>query len=345
MDDETRRNALETIERSARFQSKLINDLVDSARVASGKLRLEFHPVNLYEIITNSYQGQKPSADTKNLIYDFSSTDKNIPVFGDAARLQQVFGNLISNSIKFTPEGGKVSINVIREENFVTVAVTDTGHGINPKALPNIFDQFSQGDVDQAKPNAGLGLGLSIVKILVTKHGGSVRAESKGEGKGSKFTVTLPLSELESNLPVETLIDEAVNLRALEGLKILIVEDDDDSREVLNIFLEQDGAIVISAESAKSAYNAITNAGSDLPDIIISDLAMPDEDGYSFISRVRQLPSKKGGSIPAMALSAFSTNESREKAADSGFDLYTTKPFEPDLLISDIVDLVGKDRQ
>ncbi|MBC7901234.1 MAG: response regulator [Saprospiraceae bacterium] len=341
--EDTRRNALETIERSARFQTKLINDLVDSARVASGKLRMEYHPTNLYEIIKNSYQAQKPSAESRNLEFEFTSAEKNIAVFGDAGRLQQVFGNLISNAIKFSPEGGKVSVDVETSAETVIVTVTDTGHGINPKALPTIFNQFSQGDVDQAKPNAGLGLGLSIVKILVTKHGGTVQAESEGDGKGSKFTVMLPISTAETKLPPKPVqIVETVNPRSLEGVKILIVEDDMDSREVLHLFLEQGGAIVASADSARAAFTAITGKNSELPDIIISDLAMPDEDGYSFIERVRQLDPEEGGAIPAMALSAFATVESRQKAFDSGFDQYCTKPFEPDLLIRDIAELVQK---
>ncbi|MEJ7847019.1 MAG: ATP-binding protein [Pyrinomonadaceae bacterium] len=341
VDEETRRNALETIERSARFQTKLINDLVDSARVASGKLRLENRPANLFEIIKNSFQAQKPSAETRNLEFELTSKEKNIPIFGDAGRLQQVFGNLISNAIKFTPEGGKVSIDIQTAESTAIVTVTDTGHGINPAALPTIFNQFSQGDVDQAKANAGLGLGLSIVKILVTKHGGFVQAESEGVGKGSKFTVRLPISAGgQLSVPDATKIVETPDPRALEGIKILIVEDDQDSREVLHLFLHQGGATVTSAESARSAFAALTSDSAELPDVIISDLAMPDEDGYSFINRVRRLPAEKGGAIPAMALSAFATSESRQKAAEAGFDQYSTKPFEPDLLISDIAAMV-----
>lgn len=346
VDEETRRNALETIERSARFQTKLINDLVDSARVASGKLRLENRPANLYEIIRNSFQAQKPSAESRNLKFELTANEKDIPIFGDAGRLQQVFGNLISNAIKFTPEDGKVSIDVQTAENTAIVTVTDTGHGINPKALPTIFNQFSQGDVDQAKANAGLGLGLSIVKILVTKHGGIVEAESEGVDKGSKFTVRLPISEGgQLSVPDATTIFETPNPRALDGVRILIVEDDQDSREVLHLFLHQGGAVVTSTESARAAFAALTRDTAELPDIIISDIAMPDEDGYSLIRRIRQLPEEKGGTIPAMALSAFATSESRQKAAESGFDQYSTKPFEPEILISDIAAMVKPIKQ
>ncbi len=344
VDDETQKNALETIERSARFQTKLINDLVDSARVASGKLRLEYRPTNLYEIVRNSFQAQKPSAETRSIQFELRSDSESIPLFGDSNRLQQVFTNLISNAIKFTPEGGNVTIEIKTGPDSVAIQVTDSGHGIDPGALPNIFRQFSQGDVDQAKINAGLGLGLSIVKILVAKHGGFVQAESDGMGKGSRFTVTLPLREGERAVSGELPSIETANRKLLRGLKILIVEDDVDSREVLHLFIQQNGAEVTSFESVKTAIAALTDPDATLPDIIISDLGMPDEDGYSLIRRIRDFPLESGGMIPAMALSAFTSEESKQKAFEAGFDKYCTKPFEPDLLIGDIVELLEKPR-
>ncbi len=342
VDVETRKMALETIERSARFQTKLINDLVDSARVSSGKLRLEYLPTNLFEIVRNSYQAQKPTADTRNITFELHCENERVPVFGDPGRLQQVFSNLISNAIKFTPDDGKVAVEIRTGTESAVVTIADSGQGIDSAALPNIFRQFSQGDISQAKNNAGLGLGLSIVQILVTKHGGFVQAESEGVGKGSKFTVTLPLSEdkkLVSNGPEEI---EGENRTRLEGVKILIVEDDRDSREVLHLFFEQSGALVTSVESAKAAIDFMKNPDGSLPDVIISDLAMPDEDGYSLIGRIREMPAEAGGQIPALALSAFTSAESKQKAFNAGFDKYSTKPFEPDLLINDIEELVGK---
>ena len=344
VDDETQKNALETIERSARFQTKLINDLVDSARVASGKLRLEYRPTNLYEIVRNSFQAQKPSAETRSIQFELRSDSESIPLFGDSNRLQQVFTNLISNAIKFTPEGGNVKIEIKTGPDSVAIQVTDSGHGIDPGALPNIFRQFSQGDVDQAKINAGLGLGLSIVKILVAKHGGFVQAESEGMGKGSKFTVTLPLREGERAVSGELPSIDIANRKLLQGVKILIVEDDIDSREVLHLFIQQNGADVTSFESVKTAIAALTKPDATLPDIIISDLGMPDEDGYSLVRRIRDFPPESGGMIPAMALSAFTSAESKQKAFEAGFDKYCTKPFEPDLLIKDIVELLEKPR-
>ncbi len=343
VDDDTRKNALETIERSARLQTKLINDLVDSARVASGKLRLEFHPTNICEIVRVAYQAQKPAADAHSIEFSIASDCDNLVVFGDAGRLQQVLTNLISNAIKFTPDHGKVSIDIRTTPEKVSIHVKDTGQGISAEALPNIFRQFSQGEVGRTRSNSGLGLGLSIVKILVAKHRGTVQALSEGLGKGSEFVVTLPLSDSKPMLdPVETKV-ETTSRPPLFDKRILVVEDDADSREVLQMFLEQSGARVSSAQSAKVAVSML-NLYSDpagLPDLIISDLAMPDEDGYSLITRIRQMSPDQGGTIPAIALSAFTTVESKQKAFESGFQIYSTKPFEPDSLIADILRLVS----
>lgn len=342
VDDATRQNALETIERSARLQTKLINDLVDSARVASGKLRLEFHPTNLCEIVRVAYQAQKPTAEAHDLDFTVTTDCDEVIVFGDAGRLQQVLINLISNAIKFTPDGGKIAIDIKTTSETVTVSVKDSGQGINPEALPNIFQQFSQGEVGRSRANTGLGLGLSIVKILVAKHGGVVHALSEGLGKGSEFVITLPLSESppQSGALEQRVLDEG--RRPLVGKRILIVEDDPDSREVLQLFLEQSGASVVSAETASKATEILSRQSPDLPDVIISDLAMPEEDGYAMIARIRQLPASEGGAIPAIALSAFTTLESKQKAFDSGFELYLTKPFEPEKLVADILQLTAQ---
>jgi PAS domain S-box-containing protein len=345
VDDATRKNALETIERSARLQTKLINDLVDSARVASGKLRLEFHPTNLCEVVRVAYQAQKPTADAHNLDFTFASDCDEVIVFGDAGRLQQVLTNLISNAIKFTPDGGKVAIDIKTTSETVTVSVKDTGQGITPEALPNVFQQFSQGEIGRTRANTGLGLGLSIVKILVAKHGGVVHAVSDGLGKGSEFVVTLPLSSDSLPPPQAELVEQHQTVpgrRPLAGKRILVVEDDADSREVLQLFLEQSGARVMSAESASIATQILAHQQRELPDVIISDLAMPEEDGYSMITRIRQMPTSEGGAIPAIALSAFTTIESKQKAFECGFQLYSTKPFEPEKLVSDILQITAR---
>lgn len=338
LDATTQRNALETIERSARFQTKLINDLVDSARVASGKLRLEYRPTNLYDIVRNSWQALMPIAEGKNVDLTFTSDSESIPLFGDASRLQQVFGNLISNAIKFTPEGGHISVEVFTSDDQARVQVTDSGHGIDPVALPHIFKQFSQGgDAEQTKANMGLGLGLSIVKILITRHGGVVHAESEGMGKGSRFTVTLPLTETAILAEPEPVL-QPVKHQPLEGNSIFIVEDDPDSREVLELFLAQNGADVKSFDSVRGALADFGSNGT--PNIIISDLGMPDEDGYSLISKIRAFAPESGGRVPAIALSAFTSEESKQKALELGFNRYRTKPFEHDLLIRDLLELL-----
>lgn len=337
VDEETRRSALETIEKSARSQTKLINDLVDSARVASGKISLEYRPTNLYEIVKVSYISQKPAADLRNIELEFNSDSDEVTVFGDANRLQQVFVNLISNSVKFTNEGGKVVINLTTGPDFAEIVVADNGRGISPDSLPNIFRQFSQVQPTHDISKGGLGLGLSIVKILVGKHGGTVTAESAGVGQGSTFVVRLPRRIGEIATDGATSLAGTDNSAALKGLRILVVEDDNDSREVLQLFLEQTGAIVESVPSAKDAIAIFQRPANSLPDVMISDLAMPEEDGYSLIGKIRKLPPERGGRIPAIALSAFATNESKQRAIECGFDYYSSKPFEPDLLTSDIV--------
>jgi len=343
VDDKTRRNALETIERSARFQTKLINDLVDSARVASGKLRLEYHLTNLNEIVRVSFEAQRPAAEAHHIDLEFSPETVSVPIFGDAGRLQQVFTNLLSNAIKFTPEGGKVSVTVKGGDETASVSVRDSGQGIAPDVLPLIFRQFSQGESNRGKNNAGLGLGLSIVNILVAKHGGTVRAESEGPGEGSEFIVTLPISNRTAHTVPEKAVSNAgeTGERPLHNIKVLIVEDDPDSREVLQLCLEQNGAAVLSANSAASALELLEGSIPVPPDVIISDLAMPQEDGYALMSRIRRLPADAGGDVPSIALSAFANAESRTKAFESGFQKYSTKPFDPDGLIVDILELVG----
>lgn len=338
VDDERRRNALEIVERSARAQKKLLDDLVDIGRVESGRLRLEYRPTNLYDIVRNTWQAHLALAQEKKIRLEFTSDSENIPLFGDPSRLLQVFGNLLSNAVKFTPEGGEVSIKIETGSDSVSVRVADTGYGIDPAILPSIFDQFAQG-MTMGKTNVGLGLGLSIVKILVGKHRGAVRAESEGVGKGSTFTVTLPLAEtriVEQNVRQF----DADNRKPLADRSILIVEDDPDSREVLELFLTQNGADVRSFDSVRAALASYGQDG--LPNIVISDLGMPDEDGYSLIQQIRSLPPEKGGQIPAVALSAFTSDESRRKAIESGFSRYCTKPFEHDQLIKDLLELIGQ---
>ncbi len=343
LDAKTSHDALEKIVQSAENQTKLINDLVDSARVASGKLRLEYRLVDISDLVRREFEAHQPAAESNSVEYTFSSDLESLTILADPARLSQVFGNLISNALKFTPSGGKISVSLTTGAEAVTIDVADTGAGIAADALPNVFRQFSQVENGNFGGNSGLGLGLSIVKILVERHGGHVRAESHGIGKGAKFSVTLPINTdevvfIDSNPRIDMRTS-----RPLEGLKILIVEDNVDSREVLQMFLEKSGAKVIPAESAKAAFKILTGSIGRRPNLLISDLAMPDEDGYSLITRIRQLSPEEGGTIPAVALSAFANEESRRKAFDSGFQRYATKPFDHDTLITDIFKAIAKE--
>ena len=341
VNDETRRSALQTIERSALSQAKLIGDLVDSSRIASGKLRLEMRPMNLFDAVNTVFNSQKPTAEAKkvNLTFDYDS--ENPTVFGDLVRLQQVFTNLLTNALKFTPEGGNVQLKLASTDGKIVISVKDDGQGISPETLPHIFRQFSQGEQTIARDQAGLGLGLSIVKTLVEKHEGTVTAQSEGAGKGATFTVTLPLIKPVSAHTFVESESHDFEKSPLSKVNILCVEDDLDSREVLQLFLEQCGASVTSVESASEAVSVLNKNG-QVFDVIISDLAMPNEDGYSLISQIRKFSTDKGGKIPALALSAFTTRENKERAFAAGFQKYHTKPFEPDLLVTDILALVKK---
>jgi PAS domain S-box-containing protein len=341
VNDETRRNALQTIERSAMSQAKLIGDLVDSSRIASGKLRLEMRPMNLFDAVNTVYNSQKPTAEAKKIKLKFDFNTESATVFGDLVRLQQVFTNLLTNALKFTNENGNINLTLTSKDGKVLISVKDDGQGISADTLPHIFRQFSQGDQTISRDQAGLGLGLSIVKTLVEKHEGTVTAHSEGVGKGTTFTVILPLIKPAKQVSFEEVASPSLEDSPLSKVKILCVEDDLDSREVLQLFLEQCGASVVSVESASEAVSVLNKNGQGF-DVIISDLAMPNEDGYSLISQIRQFSSEKGGKIPALALSAFTTRENKEKAFVSGFQKYHTKPFEPDLLVNDILDLVKK---
>ncbi|HEY0461172.1 MAG TPA: ATP-binding protein [Pyrinomonadaceae bacterium] len=341
VNEQMRRSALETIERSAMSQAKLIGDLVDSSRIASGKLRLEMRPMNLYDAVNTVFNSQKPTAESKNINLTFNFNTENAMIFGDLVRIQQVFTNLLTNALKFTPENGNIQLNLDAEDGRVVISVKDDGQGISAATLPHIFRQFSQGSQTITREQAGLGLGLSIVKTLVEKHQGAVSAYSEGIGHGSTFTVILPLFKQAQGVADEIREAPGFEEMPLAEVKILCVEDDLDSREVLQLFLEQNGATVESVESAAEALNVLKKSARRF-NVIISDLAMPNEDGYSLISKIRRFSSDNGGKIPAMALSAFTTKENKAKAFASGFQKYHTKPFEPDLLITDILDLVKK---
>lgn len=339
VDENTQKNALETIERSAKTQAKLIEDLVDSARVTSGKLRLDLAPVNLYDVVNSTFQSHLPTAQSRQIELSFDYDTNRAEVYGDPTRLQQVFTNLLTNALKFTPNGGKIFLGMETFGEQAKVSIRDTGQGISPDFLPKIFRQFSQADEGNLRDRSGLGLGLAIVKTLIEKQGGSVVAESAGIGNGSVFIVTLPLLAFQASLSSNSIPISEKDDRLLKGVKILVVEDDQDSREVLKLFLEQSGAEVNSAESAIEAYKLLTDGDNFVPNLIISDIGMPIEDGYTFMKKIRQSTDEEIQKIPAVALSAFASADSRQKALEAGFQKYHTKPFEPDLLIEEVINL------
>lgn len=335
VDEETRHKALETIENSAKLQAKLISDLVDSAKVISGKLDFTLRALDLSKLINSVYQSQKPLADEKNLSLILGNI-ANVEVLGDEVRLQQAITNLVSNAIKFTPPDGVILIQLNEKTDQVVLNITDSGSGIPPEDLPFIFKQYFQSK--SSKNKTGLGLGLSIVQAIIYKHGGQITANNHNNGIGCTFSVTLPVYQSkkseESSQPSTKIEESGV---PLTDVKILIVEDNADSREVLDFYLTQLGAKIHSAASAKEGLSYLNSVAS-LPDVIISDISMPEEDGYSFIKKVRNLPGKK--SIPAIALTAFASSNDEKKVLAAGFQKYHTKPFQPELLISDILSIV-----
>ncbi len=345
VDEETQHKAIETIARSARSQAKLIEDLVDSARVTSGKMKLELHNVNLFEVVKQAISSHHPNAQEKGIDLKFTYNSENVEIYGDLVRLQQIFINLLTNSIKFTEENDEITVDLFADDDQVFVSVKDTGQGISEKDLPNIFNPFAQGDNKTTREKSGLGLGLSIARILTEKQQGSISVESEGIGKGATFTVTFPIYFSETNEQHISNENKSIfgnNDGILQNINILVVEDDEDSRNVLELFLEQIGASVISAESVQTALEALNNFENNF-DVIVSDLAMPIEDGYSLLKKVRNSTDFNG--IPAIALSAFTANDNKLKAFEVGFQKYHTKPFEPDILAEEIFEVVKNKRQ
>jgi CheY-like chemotaxis protein/two-component sensor histidine kinase len=344
--DEARDRALEIIHRNAQAQNQLISDLLDVSRIISGKLRLDLRTVELSPIIEAAAEATRPAAEAKGVGLTTSLDPHAGPLNGDADRLQQVVWNLLTNAIKFTPEGGRIEVRSGIAGSRVEVTVRDTGIGIAPEFLPHIFDRFRQADPGTNRIHGGMGLGLSIVRQLVELHGGAIRAESEGEGKGATFTVSLPFVKAEQEARLSERRPPAAPARleiecppALQGLRVLVVDDEADTRDMLRAVLEHCHAEVITAGSASEALAAITQAR---PDVLISDVGMPEEDGYALIASVRALPAERGGRIPAAALTAYVRAEDRVKVLRSGFQLHVPKPVEPAELVTVVAHLVGR---
>jgi CheY-like chemotaxis protein/nitrogen-specific signal transduction histidine kinase len=325
--------ALETIERNAHIQEQLIADILDVSRIVTGKLRLELRPIELAPVIEAALDAVRPAAAAKGIHLEAES-DYQGTVLGDPDRLQQVIWNLVSNAIKFTPAGGRVGVSLCRMGPSAVIRVSDTGEGIAPELLPFIFDRFTQGDVSVTRPHGGLGLGLSIVRHIVESHGGKVQAQSEGHGRGAVFAVHLPVRALQP-----ATVRGGTHIQPLGGLKVLVVDDDPDARESVSLALAQCGARTAAAGSAREAFLML---GDFKPDVLVSDIDMPDEDGCSFIRRVRSLNQPCLADVPAVALTGYAKPEDQRRALVAGFQKFVAKPVHVDELASVVKTLADR---
>lgn len=352
LDEEARSRALGTIERSAVAQGQIIEDILDVSRIITGKLRLDVSPVEIAKVIEEAIESVRPTAEAKGVrLQAVLDTQTNL-VLGDAHRLQQIMWNLLSNAIKFTPKGGRVQVTLARINSHIQILVSDTGQGISQDFLPYVFERFLQADSSTKRAYGGLGLGLAIVRHLTDLHGGNVSAYSAGEGQGATFTVSLPLSilregggsfdeQLEPRLHravAENLPTTTLELQ-LTGVRVLVVDDEADACELLQTILNQYGAKVRVAGSMREALEVFRQWR---PDVLVSDIGMPGEDGYELIRQIRALPSSEGGGVPAAALTAYARSEDRLKALISGFQMHIAKPVEPAELVTVVASLAGK---
>lgn len=363
--------AIETIERNARSQARLIDDLLDVSRIITGNLRLDIRPINLVSVVNAAKDGLLPTAEAKRITLQTEFAGESCLVQGDPNRLRQVIWNLVLNAIKFTPRGGSVTISVECLQPYVRLKVSDTGEGIPSEFLPYVFDRFRQAEGSLTRKQGGLGLGLAVVRHLVELHGGNVKAESPGKDLGSTFTVDIPLAEdrrdparaLERRREIERrrTVASAISGADISGIRVLLVEDDDDTRALLALTLERREAEVTSATSSSEALRVLETSskssgqGSDdigrstmsdrisRPiDVIVGDIGMADEDGYEFMRKVRALPPEQGGLVPAIALTGYATRKDRELALAAGYQIHLAKPVEPEELMTAIASLAGR---
>ena len=325
--------ALATIERNAKLQAKLIDDLLDIAKVLRGKLSIDTAPVNLTFIIESAIDTVRAAAVAKSILIH-PVLPKIGLVSGDVARLQQVVWNLLSNAIKFTPNYGQVDIRLEQIDNQAQITVSDAGKGINPDFLPYIFESFRQEDASTTRKYGGLGLGLTIVRQLVEAHGGTIVADSPGKGLGATFTVQLPLLNVEpENNQTGSLPQQIFDLT---GIRVLAVDDELDTRELFTALLTQYGAEVLTVASAAEV---LTSLKSFQPDVLVSDIGMPEVDGYTLIQQIRALPPEQGGQLPTIAVTAYATEDDRQRAIASGYQQHLIKPLEPEQLAQSVVAL------
>jgi signal transduction histidine kinase/ActR/RegA family two-component response regulator len=350
LDQSTTAHALEVFERNARSQAQLIEDLLDVSRIISGKLRLDVQPVDLSFVVQAALDVVRPAAEAKKISLEVSLDPKAGPVLGDPGRLQQVVWNLLSNAVKFTPREGRIQTRLSRINSHAEITVSDTGQGISPEFLPYVFDRFRQADSTLSRKHGGMGLGLAIVRHLVELQGGTVSASSDGPNMGTTFMVKLPVMiNRETQFHLTSTVDGAQSvsvagipfdgLPSLEGYRLLIVEDEPDARDLIAVILRHCKAEVTGVSSAKEAMKALEEWK---PDVLVSDIEMPGEDGYGLIRKVRLSDGERGARIPAVALTAHARTEDRMRALSAGFDAHIAKPVEPAELIAVIASLVRR---
>ncbi len=332
--EEERVEAVNSIMRNAEAQARLIEDVLDITRIVNHKLSLDRATLNLNDVVRGAIEAVRPSAERKALSLTSVLDAEDLLVDADQMRLQQVVLNLLTNAVKFTPRGGSVCLRVARARGLASIEVTDTGKGIRAELLPHIFERFRQGDSSSTRHHGGLGLGLTIAHQLVMLHGGRIEVESGGEGQGSRFTVLLPIVALVHPEPKSpepaSAPDEIFPAQSLRGYHVMVVDDEVSVRDLVALTLTKCGASVTVAHSVSDALELIERL---TPDVIISDIAMPDVDGYSFMEKLRALPGRVGQAYPVIALTAYAGAQDRERALDSGFASYLTKPVDPAVLV------------
>ncbi|MDB5326306.1 MAG: rpfC [Phycisphaerales bacterium] len=341
------REGLETIERNARAQSQLIEELLDMSKIVNGKLRLDVQPIDLQMVVSDSVESVRPSAEGKGIRLTKVLDPRGGPVTGDPNRIQQILWNLLTNSIKVTPRGGRIQVFLRRVNSHVEITVLDSGNGISADFLPQLFSRFSQADTSISRHHGGLGLGLALVKSLVELHGGSVSAASPGIDQGSTFTVSLPLTAAHANetdapLTPAPSVADAVAFPDLTGCHVLVVDDEPDARRLIERILTKCHVTVTTAASAAEGIQAVRR---HRPDMVLSDIGMPGEDGYAFLTELRQLPNTEGGDTPAVAITAFARSEDRRRALMAGFQMHLPKPMEAEELIAIVTNIFTASRR
>ncbi|HZM50142.1 MAG TPA: ATP-binding protein, partial [Vicinamibacteria bacterium] len=331
---------LEVIERNVRAQTQLIGDLLDVSRIITGKLRLEVSPIAVVPVVEAGVEAVRSSAEAKEITLGMELPSEMPTIVGDPDRLQQVVWNLVSNAVKFTPQGGRIDVRLRQDGSFLSLSVTDNGKGIEPEFIPHVFERFRQADSTSTRSHGGLGLGLAIVRHLVELHGGTVYAESGGIGQGSTFTVRLPLTTPLQG-PAAPKPEPADPDVRLDGVRVMVVEDEQDVRDFLRMSLVHYGAEVTAFETSADALVAVE---AQRPDVLVSDIGMPGEDGYAFIRRVRALGPDRGGQVPAAALTAYAKGEDGQRVLSAGFQVHLPKPVQPADLANVVATLAGRAR-